>query len=173
MTLTIRDAVPEDIDLIHGFILALADYERLHHEVRADKAALARHLFGPRPMAEVLIAELDGAAIGFALFFHNFSTFEGRPGIFLEDLFVAPEARGQGAGKALLGRLAQIAIERDCARLEWSVLDWNQPAIDFYRSLGARPMDEWTVNRVDGPALATLADLGGKRGGKRGGDHGG
>ena len=173
MTLTIREAVPEDIDLVHGFILALADYERLRHEVRADKAALARHLFGPRPMAEVLIAELDGVAVGFALFFHNFSTFEGRPGIFLEDLFVAPEARGQGTGKALLGRLAQIAIERDCARLEWSVLDWNQPAIDFYRSLGARPMDEWTVNRVDGPALATLADLGGKRGGNRGGDHGG
>lgn len=165
MTITIRNAVPTDIDLIHGFILALADYERLSHEVRGDKALLARHLFGPRPMAEVLIAELDGTGVGFALFFHNFSTFEGRPGIYLEDLFVAPEARGQGAGKALLARLAQIAIERDCARLEWWVLDWNQPAIDFYQSLGARPMDDWTVNRLDGPALAALAGQANDHGG--------
>jgi GNAT superfamily N-acetyltransferase len=111
-------------------------------------------------MAEVLIAELDGAAVGFALFFHNFSTFEGRPGTYLEDLFVAPEARGHGAGKALLSRLAQLVIERDCARLEWAVLDWNKPAIDFYGSLGARPMDEWTVNRVDGEALVALAGQG-------------
>lgn len=158
--LTIREATPEDIDLIHGFILALADYERLRHEVRTDKAVLAKHLFGPRPMAEVLIAELDGAAVAFALFFHNFSTFEGRPGLYLEDLFVAPEARGQGVGKALLVRLAQLAVERDCARLEWWVLDWNTPAIEFYTSLGARPMDEWTVNRVDGDALLALADQG-------------
>ena len=157
MTLTIRDAVPEDIDLIHGFILALADYERLHHEVRADKAALARHLFGPRPMAEVLIAELDGAAIGFALFFHNFSTFEGRPGIYLEDLFVRPDARGSGLGKALLAHLAKLCVERDCARLEWWVLDWNTPSIGFYQSLGAKLMDEWTVMRVDGDALVKLA----------------
>jgi len=165
MPLLIRDAVPQDIDLIHGFILALADYEHLAHEVRTDKAMLARHLFGDRPMAEVLIADLDGAAIGFALFFHNFSTFEGRPGLYLEDLFVAPEARGLGAGKALLVRLAQLAVERDCARLEWWVLDWNTPAIDFYRSLGARPMDEWTVNRVDGPALLALAAQGDAHGG--------
>jgi GNAT superfamily N-acetyltransferase len=158
--LTIREATPEDIDLIHGFILALADYERLSHEVRTDKAVLAKHLFGPRPMAEVLIAELNGAAVAFALFFHNFSTFEGRPGIYLEDLFVAPEARGQGVGKTLLVRLAQLAVERDCARLEWWVLDWNTPAIDFYKSLGARPMDEWTVNRVDGDALLALAGQG-------------
>jgi GNAT superfamily N-acetyltransferase len=158
--LTIREATPEDIDLIHGFILALADYERLSHEVRTDKAVLAKHLFGPRPMAEVLIAELNGAAVAFALFFHNFSTFEGRPGVYLEDLFVAPEARGQGVGKTLLVRLAQLAVERDCARLEWWVLDWNTPAIDFYKSLGARPMDEWTVNRVDGEALLALAGQG-------------
>jgi GNAT superfamily N-acetyltransferase len=158
--LTIREATPEDIDLIHGFILALADYERLSHEVRTDKAVLAKHLFGPRPMAEVLIAQLDGAPVGFALFFHNFSTFEGRPGVYLEDLFVAPEARGQGVGKTLLARLAQLAVERDCARLEWWVLDWNTPAIEFYKSLGARPMDEWTVNRVDGEALLALADQG-------------
>jgi GNAT superfamily N-acetyltransferase len=155
--LSIRAAVPADLDLIHGFILGLADYERLAHEVRADKAELARHLFGPRPMAEVLIAELDGAPVGFALFFHNFSTFEGRPGLYLEDLFVTPEARGLGAGKALLSRLAALALERGCARLEWAVLDWNEPAIAFYKSLGARSMDDWTVNRVDGEALARLA----------------
>ncbi|HTU10386.1 MAG TPA: GNAT family N-acetyltransferase [Allosphingosinicella sp.] len=155
--MSIRGAVPADLELIHGFILALADYEKLRHEVRADRAALGRHLFGARPMAEVLIAEADGAAIGFALFFHNFSTFEGRPGLYLEDLFVTPEARGRGAGKALLSRLAALALERGCARLEWAVLDWNAPAIAFYESLGARAMDEWTVNRVDGAALATLA----------------
>lgn len=153
----IRPAVAGDIDTIFGFIRALADYERLAHEVKADRATLARYLFGPRPMAEVLIAQHDGAAIGFALFFHNFSTFEGRPGVYLEDLFVVPQARGLGAGKALLARLAQIAIERDCARLEWWVLDWNEPSIAFYRSLGARPMDEWTVQRVDGDALHALA----------------
>lgn len=157
MSVTIRAATRQDIDLIHGFIAALAAYERLSHEARADKAELARHLFGERPMAEVLIAEHGGAAVGFALFFHNFSTFEGKPGLYLEDLFVAPEARGAGAGKALLAHLAKLAVERGCARLEWSVLDWNQPAIDFYRSIGARPMDEWTVNRVDGAALRALA----------------
>ncbi|AEG49875.1 GCN5-related N-acetyltransferase [Sphingobium chlorophenolicum L-1] len=157
MSVTIREAVPADIGAIHGFILALADYEKLSHEVKADRASLEKYLFGPRPMAEVLIAEHDGQAIGFALFFHNFSTFEGRPGIYLEDLFVIPEARGLGAGKALLSRLAQLALERDCARLEWWVLDWNEPSIAFYRSLGARPMDEWTVQRVDGEALSALA----------------
>jgi GNAT superfamily N-acetyltransferase len=159
MTLDIRFAVPDDLDAIHGFIMALAAFEQLAHEVRADKAVLGRHLFGPRPMAEVLIAERDGAAIGFALFFHNFSTFEGRPGLYLEDLFVVPEARGLGAGKALIVRLARLALERDCARLEWWVLDWNTPAIDFYRSIGAKPMDEWTVQRVDGAALTALAGM--------------
>lgn len=157
MTLQIRDAVPGDIDLIIGFIRALADYEKLADEVRTDRDMLASHMFGPRPMAEVLIAEHDGDPVGFALFFHNFSTFEGRPGLYLEDLFVKPEARGLGAGKALLVRLAQLAEERGCARLEWSVLDWNTPSIDFYRKLGARPMDEWTVMRVDGDALTGLA----------------
>lgn len=153
----IRAAQADDIGTIQAFILALADYERLAHEVKADRETLARYLFGERPMAEVLIAEADGAAVGFALFFHNFSTFEGRPGLYLEDLFVLPEARGLGAGKALLSRLAALAIERDCARLEWSVLDWNEPSIAFYRALGARPMDEWTVQRVDGQALVRLA----------------
>lgn len=157
MTLNIRFATPDDIGAIHGFILALADYEKLAHEVRADRDVLARHLFGDRPMAEVLIAERDGVAVGFALFFHNFSTFEGRPGIYLEDLFVSPQARGSGAGKALLARLAQLTIDRDCARLEWSVLDWNTPAIDFYRAIGARPMDGWTIQRMDGDALVALA----------------
>ncbi|MBB5984187.1 GNAT family N-acetyltransferase [Sphingobium lignivorans] len=157
MTIHIRFAEARDIDLIHGFILALADYERLAHAVRADKAVLAHHLFGPRPAAEVLIAEKDGAAAGFALFFHNFSTFEGRPGLYLEDLYVSPEARGAGIGRALFARLARIAVERDCARMEWAVLDWNSPAIAFYRSLGAEAMDEWTVNRLDGAALAALA----------------
>ncbi len=159
MTLTIRPAVPADIDTIHAFVLALADYEDLRHEVRADRATLERHVFGPRPMAEVLIAETQGEAIGFALFFHNFSSFEGRPGLYLEDLFVRPEARGAGAGRALLVRLAQLAVERDCARLEWSVLDWNAPAIAFYHSIGAKPMDEWIVQRVDGDALGALAAL--------------
>ena len=153
----IRTAQADDIDTIQAFILALADYERLAHEVKADRETLARYLFGERPMAEVLIAEADGAAVGFALFFHNFSTFEGRPGLYLEDLFVLPEARGLGAGKALLSRLAALAFERDCASVEWSVLDCNEPSIAFYRALGARPMDEWTVQRVDGQALVRLA----------------
>lgn len=157
MTVTIRNAVPQDIDLIHAFILGLAEYEKLADEVRTDKEVLARHLFGARPMAEVLIAERDGTGIGFALFFHNFSTFEGRPGIYLEDLYVIPDARGSGAGKALLARLAQLTMERDCARLEWSVLDWNTPAIDFYRAIGAKPMDGWTIQRMGGNALVALA----------------
>ncbi|MDF0545704.1 GNAT family N-acetyltransferase [Sphingobium sp. H39-3-25] len=160
MTLTIRAAVAADIDIILQFIRALADYEELSHAVRADRDVLAGHLFGPRPMAEVLIAEHECAPIGFALFFHNFSTFEGRPGIYLEDLYVNPEARGLGAGKALLARLAALAVERGCARLEWSVLDWNAPSIAFYKALGAAPMDEWTVMRVDGDALNALANAG-------------
>lgn len=157
MSITIRAAAADDIGLIHELILALADYEKLRHEVRADPAKLERHLFGAHPAAEVLIAEEDGAAVGFALFFHTFSTFEGRPGLYLEDLYVRPEARGRGAGKALLARLARLALERDCARLEWAVLDWNAPALAFYRSVGARALDEWTVQRLDGEALAQLA----------------
>ncbi|EXS70035.1 GNAT family N-acetyltransferase [Sphingobium sp. Ant17] len=153
----IRVAEPGDIDAIIQFIRDLAAYEKLAHAVKADSDTLARYLFGSRPMAEVLIAERQGDAIGFALFFHNFSTFEGRPGLYLEDLFVRPEARGSGAGKALLVRLAELAIERDCARLEWSVLDWNEPAIAIYRAIGAVPMDEWTVQRLDGDALQALA----------------
>ena len=157
MTIAIRPAVPSDLPLIAELIRALADYEKLAHEVRFDEAKLGEKLFGPRPYAEVLIGEIGGEAQGFALFFHNFSTFEGRPGIYLEDLFVRPEARGSGLGKALLAHLAKLCTERDCARLEWSVLDWNAPSIGFYKSLGARMMDEWTVMRVDGDALAALA----------------
>jgi GNAT superfamily N-acetyltransferase len=158
MTLSIRPATRADLPLIAQFIRDLADYERLAHEVRFDEAVLGDRLFGTRPYAEVLIGELDGTPQGFALFFHNFSTFEGKPGVYLEDLFVRPEARGSGLGKALLAALAQIAIERDCARLEWWVLDWNDPAIQFYKKLGAKPMDEWTTFRVDGDALDALAN---------------
>jgi len=157
MSLTIRNAVEADLEAIIAFIRALAEYERLADAVRLDPAVLARHLFGARPMAEVLIAEADGMPIGFALFFHNFSTFEGKPGIYLEDLFVIPEARGAGAGKALLAELARLAVARGCARLEWWVLDWNAPSIAFYKSLGAVPMDEWTTFRLDGAALEALA----------------
>jgi len=157
VTLSIRSATAADLPLIAQFIRDLADYEKLAHEVRFDEAKLGEKLFGPRPYAEVLIGEIDGSPQGFALFFHNFSTFEGKPGIYLEDLFVRPEARGSGLGKALLAHLAKLCVERDCARLEWSVLDWNDPAIGFYRGLGAKLMDEWTVMRVDGDALTTLA----------------
>ena len=157
MSMLVRAAMREDIDVVIGFIRALADYERLADEVHLDRDVLDAHLFGAKPMAEVLIAELDGAAVGFALFFHNFSTFEGRPGIYLEDLFVDPSARGSGAGRALLQALARLAVERGCARLEWSVLDWNEPAIRFYESLGAKAMDGWTINRLDGAALVALA----------------
>jgi len=157
VTLSIRPATPADLPLIAQFIRDLADYEKLAHEVRFDEAKLGEKLFGPRPYAEVVIGEIDGSPQGFALFFHNFSTFEGRPGIYLEDLFVRPEARGSGLGKALLAHLAKLCVERDCARLEWSVLDWNAPAIGFYQSLSAKLMDEWTVMRVDGDALTKLA----------------
>jgi GNAT superfamily N-acetyltransferase len=157
MTFAVRPATPADLPLIASLIRELADYEKLLHAVRFDAQVLAENLFGPRPYAEVLIAEADGAPHGFALFFHNFSTFEGRPGVWLEDLFVRPEARGKGLGKALLVALAQLAIERDCARFEWNVLDWNAPSIAFYEALGARAMDGWTTMRVDGDALTDLA----------------
>ncbi len=156
MTLSIRPAVQADLPLIGELIRDLAVYEKLAHEVRFDEVVLGEKLFGPRPYAEVVIGEIDGAAQGFALFFHNFSTFEGKPGIYLEDLYVREGARGGGLGKALLAHLAALAVERDCARLEWSVLDWNAPAIGFYQALGARAMDEWTVMRLDGAALGAL-----------------
>lgn len=156
--LLIRSAQPDDVALILALIGELAEYEKLSDQVVADPTQLAEHLFGSRPFAEVLIGEVDGQAAGFALFFHNYSTFLGKPGIYLEDLYVRPSARGAGLGKALLGSLAGLALERGCGRLEWSVLDWNQPAIGLYQSLGARPLDDWTVYRLTGPALRDLAE---------------
>ena len=152
----LRPAVPDDVPVIVSLIGGLADYERLTDECHADPAALHAHLFGPRPYAEVLIAEVDAAPAGFALFFHNYSTFLTMPGIYLEDLFVSPPFRGLGVGKSLLSRLAAIAVERGCGRLEWSVLKWNAPAIGFYLRLGAMPMEEWQVYRVSGEALERL-----------------
>lgn len=154
----LRPATEADLDTIIELIHALAEYEREPEAVRLVRGELRRHLFGPRPYAEVILAETgEGASAGFALFFHNFSTWEGKPGIYLEDLFVRPEFRGQGYGKALLAELARLAVERGCARLDWAVLDWNEPSIQFYRALGAAPMDEWTTYRLSGEALATLA----------------
>lgn len=156
----IGPATPADVPAIHGLIRELADYEKLTHAVVATERDLHEALFGPRPCAEALVAARDGRTVGFALFFTSYSTFVGRPGIYLEDLYVQPAARGCGIGKALLARLAALAVERRCGRLEWSVLDWNAPAIGFYRSLGAKPMDEWTVYRLDGDALRTLGRAG-------------
>ena len=143
--------------VIAELIRALAEYEHLEHEAVLDEADLNEHLFGARPYAEVLLAEEGARVVGFALFFHNFSTFLARPGLYLEDLFVRPERRGQGHGQALLSALAKLALERGCGRFEWSVLDWNEPALRFYRKLGATPMKEWTVQRVTGDALRKLA----------------
>jgi GNAT superfamily N-acetyltransferase len=153
----IRPATEADLGTIEELIRALAEYERMADEVVMTGQLLRQNLFGERPYAEVLIAEVDGEAAGFALFFHNFSTFVGRPGIYLEDLFVRPEHRAKGFGKALLKRLAEIAVERECGRMEWAVLDWNEPAIGFYRKLGARPNDDWTVFRLTGESLRNLA----------------
>jgi GNAT superfamily N-acetyltransferase len=151
--LRIEPATERDIGTILGFIKKLADYEKLSHQVAATEELLGTTLFGERRVAEDLIAYLQNEAAGFALFFHNFSTFLGRPGIYLEDLFVEPAHRGKGIGKALLVEIAKIARERNCGRLEWAVLDWNKPAIDFYRGLGAVPLDDWTLFRVTGEAL--------------------
>jgi GNAT superfamily N-acetyltransferase len=157
----IRFATESDLDVIGQLIRGLAAYERLAHEVAWTREQLRCNLFGPRPYAEVLIAEDDATheAVGFALFFHNFSTFLGKPGIYLEDLFVRPEHRGLGWGKALLRELARLAVARDCGRFEWAVLDWNEPAIAFYESVGAKAMDQWTVYRVAGEGLAALAEV--------------
>ncbi len=153
----IRAATAADTPVIARLIRALAEYERLSDRVIFDEAELRQNLFGPRPYAEVLLAEDAGAVVGFALFFHNFSTFIGRPGIYLEDLFVEPEHRGRGHGKALLAALAKLAVARSCGRLEWAVLDWNEPSIRFYRSLGAAPNEGWLPYRLAGPALEALA----------------
>lgn len=158
MTATIRPARAEDSETISRLIRELADYERLLDQARATGEDIRRSLFGPRPFAEALIAEWDGSPIGFAMYFHTFSTFRGQPGMYLEDLFVRPTHRGRGIGKALLASVARLAVDRGCGRLEWSVLDWNEPAIGFYRSVGARPMDDWTVYRVDEGPLLSLAE---------------
>ncbi len=158
MEITIRPAAVDDVPLILEFIKALAQYERMSDEVIATEAGLRDALFGPRPSAEVVIASAGSEPAGFALFFHNFSTFAGRRGLYLEDLFVKPEWRGHGVGKRLLVHLAQLAIDRDCCRLEWAVLDWNEPAIQFYQHLGARPLHDWTVFRLAGGELRRLAE---------------
>ena len=154
---TIRSATVDDVPLILALIRELAEYEREPDAVIATEALLAEQLFGERPAAEVLMAEQGGEPAGFALFFHNFSTWKGRRGLWLEDLFVRPRFRGAGIGLALMRQLARIAMQRDCGRFEWWVLDWNTPAIDFYRRLGAVGMEEWTVQRLEGDALARLA----------------
>jgi GNAT superfamily N-acetyltransferase len=158
MSVTTRVASPADIPLILEFIRDLAEYERLLHEVEATEADIRRDLFGENPRCFCDIAEDDGRPVGFALWFYNYSTFRGRAGIYLEDLFVKPEARGGGAGKALLRRLAQRCVEADLGRLEWAVLNWNAPSIAFYDSLGASAKDDWTVRRLDGEALTKLAE---------------
>ena len=153
----ILPASERDLPLVHAFIRELAEYERLLHEVIATEDALRRTLLGPHPAAEVVIAYDDAQPVGFALFFQTYSTFLGKPGMYLEDLFVRPSARGKGVGRALLVYLAKMAIERNYGRFEWRVLDWNETAIRFYRSLGAEPLDDWTVFRVTGDALRALA----------------
>ena len=156
-SLSIRNACASDATNILRFIKELADFEQLSHQVVADEAQLISTLFGGDAVAKVLIAELNGEAVGFALYFYNYSTFLAKPGIYLEDLYVTPTARGKKVGKHLLKKLAKIAVAENCGRVEWSVLDWNQSAIDFYRSVGAVGMEEWTVQRLDGDALTIFA----------------
>lgn len=153
----IRPATTEDAPVILALIRELAEYEKLLHEVTATVKDLEASLFGPRPYAEVVLAFTCDEVAGYGLYFHNYSTFLGRQGMYVEDIYVRPHLRGRGLGKALLRHLARVAVDRGCGRLEWSVLDWNKPAIDFYRSVGAAPMDEWTVNRLTGEALTAFA----------------
>jgi len=156
----IRKATEQDVPIILELIRGLAEYERLAGQVTATEQQIRETLFGARPAAEVLLVAMENETVGFAVFFTNYSTFLAKPGIYLEDLFVKPHARGQGAGKALLTRLAQLAVERDCGRVEWSVLDWNEPSIRFYESLGAIAMNEWTVYRLTAESLEKLAKSG-------------
>jgi len=155
---TLREARPEDVPAIVGLIRELAEYERQPSDCHADPTLLREHLFGSKRFCEAVLADVGGITCGFALFFHNYSTWLTRPGLYLEDLYVKPDFRARGVGRALLVKLAEIAVARGCGRMEWSVLKWNEPAIGFYKSLGAVPMDEWTVYRLTGTALATLAD---------------
>ncbi|MEM1135395.1 MAG: GNAT family N-acetyltransferase [Bacteroidota bacterium] len=154
----IHEATIDDCTLLLTFIKELAEYEKLPHEVVADEETLAKSLFGEKQYAKAIIGEYKGEPVGFALYFHNFSTFVGRPGLYLEDLYIRPAMRGKGFGKILLSYLAKVAKELNCGRMEWWVLDWNKSAIDFYKSIGAKPMDEWTVYRVIGEALDKLAE---------------
>jgi GNAT superfamily N-acetyltransferase len=156
--LTIRFAEQADVPVLFQLIVGLAKYENLAHEVVGSEALLETHLFGDRPYIEALLAEVDGNPAGFALFFYNYSTFLTKPGIYLEDLFVMPDYRSQGIGKALLSYLAKLAVERDCGRVEWSVLDWNEPAIGFYQRMGATVLPDWRICRVTGDAIAQLAN---------------
>ena len=165
--LSIDPARPQDAGLIVALVRELAEYVRLLDQVVLTEQDIHRDLFGPRPHAEAVIAREGDEPVGFALWFHNYSTFAGRPGLYLEDLFVRPACRGRGYGEALLRYLARVALERGCARFEWSVLDWNEPALAFYRKLGAVPMDEWTVQRVSGEALEALAQGKSEGAGKR------
>jgi len=153
----IRFAGPKDVPILYSFICELAEYERLRHEVISMESDIYSALFGERPVAEALLAFYEDKPAGFALFFHSFSTFVGKPGIYLEDLYVKPEMRRKGIGRDLLARVARIAVERKCGRLEWAVLNWNTPSIQFYESLGAQPLDEWTVYRIVGENLEALA----------------
>lgn len=153
----IRDTTVEDSELILNFIKELAEYEQLSHEVVATVETLRETLFGEKAYAEVVIGEFEGVPVGYALFFYNFSTFTGRPGIYLEDIYVNKEMRGKGFGKCLLAYIAKLAVERNCTRVDWSVLDWNEPSIQFYRSIGAIPMEAWTVQRLHGDALLSFA----------------
>ena len=157
MTLTFRDAVPGDEPLVAAFVRALAEYERLAHEAVATEADFARALFAPLPRAHAMFALQNGEPAGFALWFYNFSTFTGRPGLYVEDVFVHPQHRKSGIGRAIFAELARRALAENCARMEWSVLDWNTPAINFYRGIGAVAKDDWTIQRLTGPALRALA----------------
>ncbi len=153
----IRPAIPSDVPVLFELILALAEYEKLSHAVTGNPASLKEHLFGNRAYAEAILAQVDGQAVGFALFLHNYSTFLTKPGVYLEDIFVLPQYRGQGIGKALLSYIAKLAVERECGRLEWSVLDWNSPAIAFYQRMGASILEDWRICRVTGDSLTQLA----------------
>lgn len=155
---SIRPAAPENVPVILGLVRELAEYEKLSHEVTATEELLRRNLFGERRHAEAILVWTEEKCAGFALFFHNFSTFLGKPGIYLEDLYVRPEFRGRGYGRAMMIHLARLARERDCERFEWAVLNWNQPSLEFYRSIGALPMSDWTIQRVVGTALEQLAE---------------
>ena len=156
-TVRIRNATPADVPLILGLIRELAEYEKMLQQVTATEADLRTSLFGAKPAAECVVAEQNGRTAGFALFFHNFSTFLGKPGLYLEDLYVKPELRGRGIGRRLLSHLARLTLERGCGRFEWAVLDWNEPAIRFYKRLGAQMLDDWRINRLTGTALEKLA----------------